>query len=464
MTTWPSAATVSADEFNRAYMALLDNYTGFLLPNYWNNLEVITADPAVGAVYVKSGAAFLTGIGAAGPGNFYTNDAQVTVAITSSAGNNRIDRIVLRAARITKIIGVEGATPAMPALTAGDIPLAWIYIPSGYNAATTIIQPYYIHDERMFAISGGEPVYFKNDMNIMHNYENMMFSRGGLTTTPPEMWKIAAGGAPTLCAPTTLIFTSRNFPNRCNGIALTCNATTGITTTVPLPSYGGTYTIRFCKQVTTANTYNIVIQSRILAGGVSSAKTITLSRVSGDPVMDEIIHYTADSTADALDITITSNGAGAALSISPIIITQGLCTTYNFPRKSEILTTDRVLQDASWTATAKSTGTTVINLNASFGGNVRRGTIAVIVRLTANDSGSAAGTASLVLGPATGPYSLTTSLVIDNVTSITNDFVRTVVGYVPISYNTLAVPIRAQHTATGAGTLDATIEIIGIIT
>ena len=461
--TWPNAASVPVDLFVRQYMALLDNYTGFLLPNYWDSLEVITADPVVGAVYVKSGAAFLTGISAAGPGNFYTNDAQVTVAITSSAGSNRIDRIVLRAARITKIIGVEGATPAMPALTAGDIPLAWIYIPTGYNAATTIIQPYYIHDERMFSISGGEPVDFKNDMNIMHNYEFMMFSRGGLTNTPPEMWKITAG-APTACAPTTAIFTSRNFPSRCNGVVLTCNATAGITTTVPLPSYGGTYTIRFCWKATTATSFNVVISSRVLAGAATSTKTITLNRISGDPITDEIIRYTADSTSDALDITIISTGAAAGISVSPIMITQGLSTTYNFPRKSEILTTDRVLQDAFWTATAKSTGNTVINLNSSFGGNIRRGTIAVIARLTANDSGSAGAAASLTLGPSTGTYAVTTSLVTANVTNLPNDFVRSAVGYVPITYNALAVPVYAQYAASGPGTLDATVEIIGIIT
>ena len=453
--TFPQSGSISTTIFN-SYMGTLDNFTGFVVPNYWNNLEVITSDPTVGAVQVKSGAAVLSS------GIYYTNDSAVSVAITSAA-NARIDRIVLRAAKITKIIGLEAATPAMPALTAGDLPLAWIYMPAGYNAATTIIQPYYIHDERVFATIGNEPIEFKNDMNYMHNFEFMMFSRGGLTTTPPEMWKVAAGGAPTTCAPYASLFTTRNFSNRSSALAITANATTGITTTIPLPVYGiNTYTIRFTRQIT-ANSFNITISNRLLGGGTTSPIVLTLNRISGDPITDEIIRFTTDATANALDITITSNAANSVLRISPILVTSGLCTTYNYPRKSETLMVDRVLQDASWTTTAKSTGTTVINLNASFGGNVRRGTIAVLTRVNANDSGSAGGPAAVAITPGGTTYTTSVPSGGAAVTNLPNDFIRAGLAIVPIDYNALAVPIRAVVTATGAGTLDATIEIVGII-
>jgi hypothetical protein len=436
-------------------MGYLDNSQGFLVP-YLNNLEVISATPAVGAILVKSGAAILSS------GVYYTNDNNVSVAITSSAGNNRIDRIVLRTNRVTKIIGVEGATPAKPALTAGDLPLAWIYIPAGYNAATTAVDATYIHDERMFADIGLEPVNYNNDLNFMHNFEYMAFARGGATNTPPEKWKLV--GAPTTIAPYASLFTTRNFSNRSTALALTCGAGAGITTIIPLPKTGvETYTIRFNHQLT-GGAYTIYLQTYTLSSGIVATTTKTLSRISTDPIQDEIIRITTTDVTDAIAITFTSTAAAAVLRLSPILITQGLFTTYNYPRKHEILMMDRVLQDASWTATAKSSGTTNINLNTSFGTNVRRGTLAVITRLEGNDSGSAATAAnSLILGASFGgTYAITCAGAV-RVGLLPNDFKRTETSYIPVNYNDANVPIRAVVTASGALTFDATIEIIGVI-
>lgn len=459
-TTWPNTSSNTVSTFLSS-IGVLNTLLAYVIPNYLNNLEVVTASPTVGAVLVKSGAAFCSPVGAATTDGvyFYTNDSDVSVAITSAA-NNRIDRIVLRNSRVTKIIGVEGAVPAMPALSAGDLALAWIYVPSGYNAATTAITDSWIQDERMFSLSGSEPIDY-NKHNIMHNFEFMAYARGGVTTSPPEMWKLS-GAAITTCGPFTTINTTRNFSNRSQGITMTNTPNNGIFTTIPLPNKGArTYTLRFCHQKTDSTTSTMEISSRILGGAASSTKTVTLYRINGDPIQDCIVRYTTTSTATAIDIKLYS-AAATVVNISPILITEGLCTTYNFPRKTEILFMDRVLQDASWNATAKSSGTTAINLNTSFGANIRRGTIAIIATIKANDSGSAAtATNSLFLG-AKGNYSTAIGET-THVGLIPNDYLRSQVGYIPIDYNTATIPISAIVTASGVGTLDATLEIVGII-
>lgn len=459
--TWPrTLPTFPVPTFLNEF-TFLDGFIGWVVPNYLDNLEVISANPTNGTVYVKPGAAIFAN--QVWIGNiFYTNDSNVSVAITSAA-NNRIDRIVLRSNRITKIIGVEGAVPAKPALTAGDLPLAWIYVYSGFNAATTTVNSEFIHDERLFADIGSEPVNYDNDLNFMHNFEYMAFARGGATNTPPEKWKLV--NAPTTIAPYASLFTTRNFSNRSTALSLTCDGGAGITTIIPLPKTGvDTYTIRFNHQDTNGS-YYMTIQNYILGSGVFSTTTKWLSRINTDPIQDEIIRFTTTATADAIAITFISQAAASVLRLSPILVTQGLCTTYNYPRKHEIIMVDRVLQDASWTATAKSTSTTNINLNTSFGTNVRRGTLAVIARLEGNDSGSAATAVNrLILGASFGgTYAITCAGAV-RVGLLPNDFKRSEVAYIPVNYNDANVPIRAVVTASGAGTFDATIEIIGVIT
>lgn len=106
-----------------------------------NDLEVTgTATP----VSVNTGRAIVYG-------NWYENDAAVTVAIPTPAASTRIDRIVLRKSwadktvAITRIAGVEGgAAPALVQVagTTWDIPLANVSITTGGVITVTDTREY----------------------------------------------------------------------------------------------------------------------------------------------------------------------------------------------------------------------------------------------------------------------------------------------------------------------------------
>lgn len=91
---------------DRAIMGVLDGYGN----------ELVTTG-AGSPVTVDTGAAMVDG-------NFYENDAPLTVAIPTPAASTRIDRIVLRkdfagqTVRVTRIAGVEGGSA--PAITQSD--------------------------------------------------------------------------------------------------------------------------------------------------------------------------------------------------------------------------------------------------------------------------------------------------------------------------------------------------------
>lgn len=103
---------------------------GGISPSELNGLEV---SGTVSPVSVNTGRAIVYG-------NWYQNDAAVTVVIPTPAGATRIDRIVLRkdwsaqTVRITRIAGAEGgAAPALVQVagTTWDIPLAQASITTG---------------------------------------------------------------------------------------------------------------------------------------------------------------------------------------------------------------------------------------------------------------------------------------------------------------------------------------------
>lgn len=79
--------------------------------------DYLTTVTGANAISVSTGAGMVDG-------KIHVNDAAVAVTIpSSSGGTERIDRIVLRASwaaftvRITRIAGVEGASPSAPAIT-----------------------------------------------------------------------------------------------------------------------------------------------------------------------------------------------------------------------------------------------------------------------------------------------------------------------------------------------------------
>lgn len=146
-TTVGDAGPYSADQWARVWAAMMGPTvaTQGVLLSQLNILDI--GAPVASPVSINTGRAFVDGV-------WYENDVAVSVAIPTPSLNPRIDRIVLRKdyttqqVRITRIAGVEAASPTAPAITqvAGvtwDLPLWQLQI-SVAAAITGIV------DERDF--------------------------------------------------------------------------------------------------------------------------------------------------------------------------------------------------------------------------------------------------------------------------------------------------------------------------
>ena len=112
------------------------------------------------------------------------------------------------------------------------------------------------------------------------------------------------------------------------------------------------------------------------------------------------------------------------------------------------------LTSTSWDGDARSTtAKTKIDLSAVFG--VPAGVKAILVRLTARDSGSSSGACQLALSPNNTADSVTIQAYLQGVA---NDVYVSENGIVPCDANG---DVYYQITASGTGTLDAFIEIWG---
>jgi hypothetical protein len=377
---------------------------------------------------------------------YYTNDAGVDVAIAAAA-NNRIDRICLRYSganervRITKIQGTPAANPSPPALTAlSDIPLWWIWVPAGFDPAINAIATQDIHDEREFLLNSTVAA-TTTGINMIHNSEFLAFSAATLGTDAPEFWHITA-------APPTSITAAARSADQARGNAVRIQGAAGEGMRMP-----GTKALPASNMgVTFRGSLNIASGSvRVTVG--STAKDFYRTGVQQDVIIR------VDGNSTCFPITIEAHGAGSDFTVSQLLLVSGKAAG-NFRPKHEIIMLDYAVTDANWAATAKSTGTTNINLSTDFGTLIPDHVRGLIVRMRANDSGSAAGAPRLMLYHARSA----TPVAILYLDGAPNDDIREIVGYVPTHFDTTNIDFKIGVTATGAGTLDATIEIIGIIT
>lgn len=439
---------------------------GFVVPGYEDELEV---SPSVnnGKVVVASGLANVYGYQ-------YENTADLELSF-DIATNNRIDIVVLRVSevnqtvRATVIKGTHAANPSFPALATGDLMLAWVYFASGWDPAANTVAATDLHDLRFFWNTS-----FAKDStdrkNLLHNCNFYGCSGVAAGANPPDGWGEPGGlTASSQIAPFASAYAGYGHYGQYygSGLDLTANSGNGIQTTVYTP-YGTdeqyrTYTVA----VSLKNTSGI---SRILVAGRNTvtAGAATLAdkyfRITGTAntflvrvQLDRLLY-------DSLNVQLISANSPSQFQISNVQIYEGY-GPYRHTPQSEFIFTDYDLADAAWTASAKSTGTTTINLNASFSGNAYRfGIRGILARLRARDSGSVGA----------GPYYLQLENFLTNdynvrggradPTGITNDTWRENIAYGVVRWGQAAIPLEARVAASGAGTLDATITIQGFIT
>jgi hypothetical protein len=193
--------------------------------------------------------------------------------------------------------------------------------------------------------------------------------------------------------------------------------------------------------------------------GASAGITEFIMRVRVDPL---------STTQNALRIRILSDNAATDGYIADMAVIPGyVAGTKETVRKSELIWLDTPYTDAAWAATAKSSGSTTISLSASFGPYVPKGVRGLVLRIRCRDSGSAAAAvadgASVKVISYRGAAFLTYTGIV-SCTGKPNDDWESGVVMVAIDPNDGNGQFVVNVVATGAGTLDVTIEIIGIIT
>lgn len=450
-------APLSSAEFSDVFAKLLASDTatrGYIAPGYGNQLRVQANSPSAMNVVLKSGSVFIRG-------RYYENNADQTLSIgTADATNPRIDRIILRVSlsasvqTITAVVlaGTPAATPSMPSLTNSatilEIPLAWVWV----AAASANVPDTEVHDERVFAANFESFYSMFSNTNLIKNSEFMAHSgleTGASATEPPDYWTEV----------NTATFASATKPtqmSRGRAISLVAGAASaGMSQTFRV--IGSTaYVIRVLMNVTAGDVGEVVVTTNSASPG-----TITRYIRRTGSYIEETIYYTTESDATTLTVRLLGLSNTDIVQYGQALAARGYHTG-PFREFSELLRFERPLRDTSWDGDAKSSSTVTIDLTASYKAGVLAGTQAVILRIIGRDSGSLAGSDFVPAlqvsrnqptdsSPFLGVY----------LQGEANDRSKMTV----VMTRVLDTPSFVIHVdASGVGTLDATVDIIGIQT
>lgn len=425
---------------------------GYVIPTSINVFATLPSTPAAMTVLSRQGICWVDG-------RLYREPTDATLTIAAADPTNpRIDRIILRVDKTAQTIrravltGTPAATPAKPTLTNTativEISLAYIWVAA---AVATIVQQE-IHDERVFLPNFEEIRQFIHQDNLIVNSEFLAFSTlstvPGATASPepPDHWtKVLTPTSFSRVARHSLM--SRGYACR----IVTNAAGEGMNQQIPVRA-NGHYTIKVSLSAAIGS--SCVIQ--LTTNSASPNTIIRYRRFSGQE--DEIIYYATEADATLINVSIYSfNVGGDTFDVGQVIVVQGK-EPGPYRQIHETLIFQHPVGDANWNLTAKSSGTTTIDLDTDFQALIPDGVRSLIVNITANDSGSAAGTARLTVISMVGGTGTAFGVILDGVT---NDKQRRTQGQVGLNEGN---QFDVLVTATGALTLDASMTIMGIVT
>lgn len=418
-------------------LQLLGNY---IIPNEDVTEELlVTSTGNPGEISVAPGAAACNTV-------LYINDDNEVVTL-DAAVNNRIDWVIVRndatnTARITVVKGIEAAVPDPPAINATDTPLARIWLPAGFNPAADAVPDEHIYDGRIFRPSGMWNQNIESYANLMFNSEFIAYSGYAAGNLPPEGWRLV--GAPTINGVAKIGAQLRGM-----GVQIQANAGLGMETQLRAPD-SRIYTVRFTLHVAAGSV-------QVIVGGPAAPVTQVYYPTNSD--LDYIIRCNLAETDEEIPIEITANAAASDFTISQIILSQGHVAGFYRP-KSELIMLDTALTDAAWTASAKSSANTPIDMSASFGSMINDQIRGLILRVRGNDSGSAAGAPSVKIYD--HEYETYNTPMIELILDgAINDALLEATGLVSLSSDAI---FNIKTVATGVGTLDVSIDVLGVIT
>ena len=424
----------------------------------------VTTSTTNGKVTIKPGEAFILG-------TYYVNDDDIEVSVNSSV-QMRIDYIVLRRDTASQEIrpyvieGIEGAVRVThPAITDEDFVLGWVSHPTGYNAATTTVSAQDIHDLRTFFDDGFQGKF--ETKNMIPNAEFLGWSGGA--NSPPDGW-VEVGTATISSVDRT------NWKARGRDLWITGDANEGIEITIPVsldPTETNLFTLSGYLEPFGAS---VKIEVYKVELGVGSTlihtwrfwnSTITGSQYNYQ-FMERIPIEVETPLIDAIRIRILTVTGGADAYVGLLSLVNGYLPVAPV-HQSEIVFLENALTDAAWNGDAKSTADATIDLSANFQSLTLPYMRGVIARVRCRDSGSAAAADENdaqveAHHPLDTTLDYTTALGIVSCAGLVNDSWAEGILYFPFDHSDSTPEIQVRTVATGAGTLDVTIEIIGYIT
>jgi hypothetical protein len=444
-------APYSANEYADIYSKLLGSNAakGYVLPSYNNDLKIQANSPAAMNVIVKSGAASVRG-------RIYENTSDVTITIaTADVTDPRIDRIVLRytdslqTIELAVVAGTAAATPSLPALTQTaaiyEVDIAYVWV----AASAVSIADTEIHDVRVFAPNFEALLNVFGQHNLIQNSEFMAISAIGATTAP-DRWDTVSSG------PTLTLVTKPSQMSRGRAVRMTAGgAGRGMSQTFHVKA-STMYTIKVLIQVTAGDVGNFSVTTNAAAPATISRNI----RRTGSYI-EHTIYYSTEADATLMTVSFTCVNNTDVVDVGQALAQVGYFAGPYRPFRETIMYS-APLTDSSWTATAKSTGSTSAILTSTFQSTIMAGTRAVIAKIEANDSGSAASTAEFAIRDADATVSDATRIYLRGVP---NDIKRA--QQCTVSLPTIGITtnpsVQFDVVASGVGTLDATAQILGIM-
>lgn len=428
--------------------------TDFVVGGYMNNLLVTSTGGADGSVWIYSGAAVCKGV------FFETDDAFAIVLSDQGGGVNRLDRIVLRydsAAQTVRpyvIEGVAAAVPTLPALTADDMPLWYVYVPDGFTSASTVSY-LDIHDERV--ISHPAPLDFNYYMkNYMPNSEFMAYSQPAAGATAPEMW-LKTGAVPVILEAAAIGDVMRG---KAIDVQLGAGDTLSTNIVIPVADADNLDTTWYTlKGIVKPKTGDLQLQvwSR-KAAGTTVLRALQFTRLT--ETHEFVTRFQVDTTTeDSLEIFWYSPATGATFEFGQMILSPGLVPG-PFRKKSEFILFDTVLEDTNWTADAYGDATTTISLDVDFGGGtIMRDTKGLLANLRVTSAANVGASLYALNKVVSGDFTPTcVSGRVD--TKQTNTSTQEQYAFIGIT-NTAARQFRLV-TDVEAGAQTFTVQIVGI--
>lgn len=440
-----SLAPYDKNEFNDYVFGMLSglNPEGFIVPGYLDNLF-----PEIGS---ETPFNFVLHSGAALVHNYlYVSDEPQYVSLTIPAeGYYRVDRIVLRVdplANTITLIVLEGEeTTSLLQSFSNIAPLVQIEdFLWDYELARVLVdesETYNIcGDFRSFLVNLTD---VPNHTNLVYNSEFLGYSQ---ITDGPEQWETSgsvnrSGTLPeTQERGTTAVFDGSEtltYHQAVDSDTLQSIALTVLSVEddfIILKLRGKKLNSQYTDWIRSGNFY----------------ETITKLHYTFDEYISEI-----EIELERLPVTTTNAG-------------QVICKIGFHPHNNQLFQELVGLREAytstTWDGDAKSTGTTLTTLTLFTYFNA--GTYASIMRLEGRDSGSAANACDIYLQANTAPTTVYATM---HCGGITNDTLRSLTCFMPTRLNIHKSinndsRINIGVTASGAGTLDAWVEMVGLIT